>query len=214
MRVRLSSDLPEITPEIFTSGSAIIGIRGSGKTNDGVVLAEQAVAHGVPVVAIDPTPQTLWSIKTAPERFDARVSKSADGCWLWTGETKNGYGFLRIAGQHVYAHRFALSRKLGRCLAPGEQANHVCDVPRCVRPDHLFLGTQIDNIQDMRKKGRASKPPVKRGFENHKSRLSDDDVASMRTDYASGMFSQRVLAAKYRCSQSTIWRICNGVTRA
>lgn len=53
--VALSSELGEITPEIFTSGTAIIGIRGSGKTNDGVVLVEQAIAFGVPPAVIDPT---------------------------------------------------------------------------------------------------------------------------------------------------------------
>jgi len=53
--VNLSADLPEVTTEIFTTASVAVGLRGSGKTECGVVLAEEAVAHGVPVVAIDPT---------------------------------------------------------------------------------------------------------------------------------------------------------------
>jgi hypothetical protein len=62
--VRLADDLPELTPDIFTSASAIIGIRGSGKTNDGVLLAEEAVRIGVPIAVIDPT-GVWWGLKSS-----------------------------------------------------------------------------------------------------------------------------------------------------
>lgn len=65
-RVHLSDDLPEITTEIFTMASVIIGLRGSGKTNDGVVLAEQATKHGVPTAIIDPT-GVWWGLKSSAD---------------------------------------------------------------------------------------------------------------------------------------------------
>ena len=65
-RVRLSAELCEITPEIFTTASAIVGVRGSGKTNDGVLLAEEAIRFGVPPVIIDPT-SAWWGLKSSPD---------------------------------------------------------------------------------------------------------------------------------------------------
>ena len=54
----------------------------------------------------------------------------------------------------MYAHRYALERKLGRELEPGEVARHTCDNPICVNPDHLLPGTQRDNVDDMMRRGR------------------------------------------------------------
>lgn len=87
------------------------------------------------------------------ERFWARVSKT-DTCWLWTGEIKNrGYGTVTVAGRPKYAHRIAYELAYGPML-PGLQCLHRCDTPACVRPEHLFLGTQGDNIRDMVSKNR------------------------------------------------------------
>lgn len=62
--VDLSAQLPELTSELFTQATAVIGIRGSGKTNDGVVIVEQAIRHVVPVVVIDPT-GVWWGLKSS-----------------------------------------------------------------------------------------------------------------------------------------------------
>jgi hypothetical protein len=93
--------------------------------------------------------------KQAPleRRFWSRVDKSAN-CWLWTGALDEyGYGRFYVGdGRAVKAHRMAF---LLMIFDPGElDVLHSCDNPRCVRPSHLFLGTQADNLADMRTKGR------------------------------------------------------------
>ena len=82
------------------------------------------------------------------EQFWSRVAKT-DTCWLWTGYTKdNGYGCLVVAKRLTYAHRLAYELTYGPML-PGLQCLHTCDTPACCRPDHLFAGTQSDNMRDM-----------------------------------------------------------------
>jgi hypothetical protein len=96
-------------------------------------------------------------------RFWAKVQKPSDsGCWLWTGSTVRGYGQVllpRIHGRqpHLKAHRFAW------LITNGPIADHLfvchrCDIRCCVNPNHLFLGTQKDNLQDASRKGRLTVP--------------------------------------------------------
>jgi hypothetical protein len=144
-------------------------------------------------------------------RFDSHYTRS-DGCWLWHGATRNGYGDFVVAGVPTYAHRYALERKLGRRLQPGEQSCHTCDVKPCVNPDHLFAGSQADNVADMRAKGRGMNPPLHRGEAHHRASLSDAQVASLRADSQAGL-SLRALARKYGCWPSTAWRIIHEICR-
>lgn len=77
-----------------------------------------------------------------------------DGCWLWRAAIdRDGYGIFSYAGKTRRAARYALELD-GRTLGPGEMACHHCDNPQCVRPGHLFAGTNQDNMQDMVRKGR------------------------------------------------------------
>lgn len=96
---------------------------------------------------------------TPAERFWRYVSKSTDtdGCWLWTGSrTPPGYGlFRREDSIRCYAHRYAYQLLVGP-IADGLAVLHHCDTPPCVRPDHLFLGTQTDNMRDAVSKGRQA----------------------------------------------------------
>jgi hypothetical protein len=90
----------------------------------------------------------------AIERFWDKVQKT-ESCWLWTAYLKrNGYGqFFPRRGHPVYAHRY--SYELARGAIPdGLLVLHACDNPRCVNPNHLSLGTQKENLADMRRKGR------------------------------------------------------------
>lgn len=75
------------------------------------------------------------------------------GCWLWPGDTLKGYGRVSYIGTRQAAHR--VSWLIHRGLIPeGLFVCHKCDVKLCVNPDHLFLGTQVDNMQDWTKKGK------------------------------------------------------------
>ncbi len=87
------------------------------------------------------------------------------GCWLWTGSrNQKGYGWSRIQGISTrMAHRISWLLHRGD-IPEGVLVCHKCDTPSCVNPDHLFLGTQKDNLLDMSRKGRSYRggPPPKR----------------------------------------------------
>jgi hypothetical protein len=91
------------------------------------------------------------------ERFWRHVLIT-DGCWLWLGHRRpppGPYGTIRGdgRGKPLYAHRVAWELHYG-AIPDGKHVLHHCDTPPCVRPDHLFLGTQADNDRDMTAKGR------------------------------------------------------------
>lgn len=89
----------------------------------------------------------------AEERFWRYVDKAGE-CWTWTGgRTIDGYGNFRADGAGISAHRFSYQLHNG-AIPEGLFICHQCDNPPCVRPDHLFLGTPLDNVRDMYGKGR------------------------------------------------------------
>jgi hypothetical protein len=89
------------------------------------------------------------------ERFWPKVEKTA-GCWLWTGAcTPQGYGRISVPGGTIYAHRYVASLVYGM-LDRRWDVMHTCDTPNCVRPEHLRIGTRLDNMRDCADKGRAS----------------------------------------------------------
>lgn len=105
----------------------------------------------------------MYSDPTVVNRFWRRVVKS-EGCWEWTGgHTSFGHGVIRIGGKYgplIYVHRLSYELAYGD-VGAGLVVAHHCDNPPCVRPDHLFACTQAENLADMRRKGRGSKPPLR-----------------------------------------------------
>jgi hypothetical protein len=125
-------------------------------------------------------------------RFWSRVNKTTS-CWLWTASKsgKGGHGCIRIKNVAYYAHRFSWIIHFGD-IPEHLNVLHNCpggDNPLCVRPDHLFLGSQLDNIKDMVKKGRH---PIGKG--KPFAVLTEDDVRDMRIRYAQGGVMMRQLA--------------------
>lgn len=87
------------------------------------------------------------------ERFLERVSKT-ESCWIWVGgRASNGYGMTRFLGKQMGAHRASWLAFRG-AIPPKISVLHRCDNPPCVNPEHLFLGTQKENMRDKIQKGR------------------------------------------------------------
>ena len=128
-------------------------------------------------------------MKTLEQKFWSKVRK-ADGCWTWTGAVDaKDYGELRIRRKRVRAHRLSWSFHVGE-IPVGQFVLHHCDNPRCVRPDHLFLGSHADNVQDRVNKRRSAygerngmhTHPESRtcGERNGSSKLTNIKVAEIR----------------------------------
>lgn len=141
---------------------------------------------------------------TAGERFDAKVEPVPfSGCWLWLGwcDKKAGYGMFWFGGTMQLAHRVSYQLHVGQIPA-GMHVCHSCDVPSCVNPRHLWLGTNDDNIADKVRKGRQA---LNRGVNHPSHRLSENDVRDIRASRD----SNRLLQSRYGLEKSTINKIRN-----
>lgn len=142
-------------------------------------------------------------IKNHDKRLSPLEYLIMDECWIWQrAKDKNGYGKI----DNKMAHRIYYEKFVGK-IPKGILVCHGCDKPSCVNPEHLFLGTQKDNVADMYKKGRAL-VGEKKG--NHK--LSKQQVISIRAEYKPNKISYPFLARKYRVSKTLIFNIINNLT--
>jgi len=118
--------------------------------------------------------------RPAIERFLEKVEQT-DSCWLWAAACfTNGYGAFRDGPKQRRAHRWAYEHFVGP-IPPTTVVMHTCDTPRCVNPNHLRLGTDLDNQRDMTAKGRG-----RTGSRNGFAKLNDDDVRAIRRLYRPG----------------------------
>lgn len=127
------------------------------------------------------------------------------GCWLWTGSiTRHGYGSVTIGGRSTLAHRAAFAAFISD---PGSSCVcHKCDIRSCINPDHLFLGSNADNVADRVRKGR-SRGGSNRGDRHPMHRLSPDTIAVIRALGLARQCTQRQIAAEYGITQSHVSNI-------
>ncbi len=134
-----------------------------------------------------------------------------NGCWNVISHyiNKDGHAKLRREGQQL-AHRVMWIRKFG-FIPEGLCILHKCDNPRCINPNHLFLGTQRDNSSDRNRKERQA-----RGTKMNTAKLNEESVRAIRRQYVkrtnSAPSNSRELAARYNIGQEQIRNIVNGKT--
>ena len=131
-------------------------------------------------------------------RFTEKYVVDNSGCWLWTGaKTGNGYGVIWINGEYVAAHRASYAIHI-HSIGNGGQVCHKCDTPLCVNPDHLYLGSHQDNMNDRNRRHRQA-----HGVRNAGAKLNELQVLRIRAS----KLKTAALADLFKVSKSTICRI-------
>jgi hypothetical protein len=138
---------------------------------------------------------------TLEEHLAKKTANQGD-CLIWTGPLNiGGYGYLQIGGvngRKALAHRLVWEAANGP-IPDGWFVCHRCDNRRCVRLDHLFLGTAADNQKDMSLKGRSRRGELATG-----ARLTADTVRAIRQQYAEGKASQSKIARRFGITQGNV----------
>lgn len=127
-------------------------------------------------------------------------------CWRWTACTnQNGYGRINVNRKMLLAHRVSYELYYGP-IPKGKLVCHHCDVPSCVRPDHLFIGTQQDNMNDMLAKKRDT---TVKGEKHGRSKITKNDVLAIRALYKNGI-GYKELSQQFDTGYANV---CSIVTR-
>lgn len=190
--------------QIVSCNGCSVALSVSESGDFGIVRGQDALGVGPATLA------RFWS-KVNPDGPTPTSDPALGPCWTWTASTIRGYGQFTLERDlygkqpHVYAHRFAYELSFGRIGDPAIKACHRCDHCVCVRPSHLFLGTQPDNLDDARRKGRLVDGA-------HLIKLSDSDMDTIRCEYVPRRNGKQ-LAARFGVSLMTILRVVNGTQR-
>lgn len=137
-------------------------------------------------------------------RFWLKVDQQSDSaCWLWIAcKNANGYGIMNVAGRPMSAHRISWVIHNDQ-IPDGMCVCHKCDTPSCVNPNHLFLGTQKENMRDAKTKGR-----MQRGERHYRAKLNRKDVVDIKRLHSQGVMIKQ-LASNYGVHVNTISRVIN-----
>ena len=118
------------------------------------------------------------------------------GCINWQGKKNHaGYGRTTYQGRFTLVHRVSWAVGNAQEMPSGLSVLHRCDNPSCINVDHLFVGTQEDNMKDMASKSRASC-----GVGRYNAKLSDEEVLRIRSDDR----TSPIIAAEYGVSRRLI----------
>lgn len=133
------------------------------------------------------------------DRFYSKFKINEDnGCWEWMAtKFPNGYGCFKLNRKSVGAHRVSYEIHNGK-INKNMVICHHCDNPSCVNPEHLFVGTQKENLLDRKLKGRSVE-----GNKNGRCKLSDKDILAIKRLLAEKI-DQRDIAKSYGVAQTTI----------
>jgi hypothetical protein len=145
------------------------------------------------------------SRKNTEKEFWNKVDKQGnDDCWNWkAGKDDHGYGKFKFNGHAYHSHRLSWIFCNGN-IPDKLQVLHHCDNPACVNPNHLFLGTPTDNMQDMTKKGRSMY-----GEKGNNAKLTWDQVQQIRERRKHGEMNC-VMALEFKVNRATISRVVTG----
>ncbi len=147
-------------------------------------------------------------------RILRRLREGQNGCLEWSGSLSGrGYGQVRIANKCRPVHRVVMEAEIGRLLPSGVFVCHRCDNPKCARIEHLFIGTQKDNMLDAKSKGRMKmmfepghRTPYEklpRGEKAKWSKLRVQDVIEMRRMKRELGYGAKRLGKLFGISKST-----------
>lgn len=135
-------------------------------------------------------------------------------CWIWKGAQRNTYGAFKFGDKVIDTHRVSYLLFKGD-IPEGMQVCHSCDVRLCVNPDHLWLGTQSDNMQDCSNKGRLNRNPGRRFEEGNipvNRGLSEALVLKIKHELLAGQTTIEEIAKKHKLKRSAVADISSGRT--
>jgi len=151
-------------------------------------------------------------VKIGKEKLGKRTEfDPQSGCIEWQGATTtHGYGQLSMNGEIFYTHRLSYEIYKGE-IEDGLQINHRCHNECCVNPEHLYMGTQQENVRDAVVEGEyVSNFGI--GDEHFNSKLCEDDVIELRKLYSTGDYTYEELGRKFNVNENTVGEAIRGDT--
>lgn len=150
-------------------------------------------------------------LKYLEDKLERFISEPNLGCWIWLGSTNGVYGVLWDGDNYrqTYAHRKSWEHANRKTIPAGMEVRHSCDVPLCINPRHLSLGTSQENTRDSMVRNRATRPPRWQGSGHPRAKLTEAVVSEIRRKRADG-FRLSDLCRSYSISEGAL---CNLLAR-